>query len=63
MQQKPMYMIIAVLTALVAALVGSVVALVEGSAPSVAFRTGVGTFGAALTLVVMVMGGLGVVGS
>ena len=63
MQQKPMYMIIAVLTALVAALAGSVVALAEGGTPSVAFKTGVGTFAAALTLVLMVMAGLGVVGS
>jgi hypothetical protein len=62
-QQKVMYMIIAVLAALVAALVGSLVAVVEGGRPTVAFRTGVTTFAGALTLFLGVMVCLGVAGS
>ncbi|WP_327215370.1 hypothetical protein OG483_17575 [[Kitasatospora] papulosa] len=63
MQQKPMYVIIAVLAALVAALAGSLVTVVEGGRPTVAFRTGVTTFAGALTLILGVMVCLGVVGS
>ncbi|MER7932114.1 MULTISPECIES: hypothetical protein [unclassified Streptomyces] len=63
MQQKSMYVIIAVLVALVAALAGSLVAVVEGGRPTAAFRTGVTTFAGALTLVLGVMVCLGVVGS
>ncbi|MFG2476588.1 hypothetical protein [Streptomyces fagopyri] len=63
MQQKSMYVVIAVLVALVAALAGSLVAVVEGGRPAVAFRTGVTTFAGALTLVLGVMLCLGVVGS
>ncbi|MFI0816750.1 hypothetical protein [Streptomyces sp. NPDC021115] len=55
-------MVIAVLTALVAALTGSLVAVVEGGRPTVAFKAGVGAFAAALTLVLGVMASLGVVG-
>ncbi|MFI1764419.1 hypothetical protein ACH41H_20545 [Streptomyces sp. NPDC020800] len=63
MQQKSMYVIIAVLVALVAALAGSLVAVIEGGRPTVAFKTGVTTFARALTLVLGVMVCLGVVGS
>ncbi|MGW2701728.1 hypothetical protein [Streptomyces sp. NPDC001340] len=63
MQQRLMYVIIAALTALVAALAGSLVAVVEGDRPTVVFRTGAATFGGALTLVLAVMLCLGVVGS
>ncbi|MEU6817844.1 MULTISPECIES: hypothetical protein [Streptomyces] len=55
-------MIIAVLTALVAALAGSLVAVVEGGRLTVAFKTGVVAFAAALTLALGVMASLGVVG-
>jgi hypothetical protein len=58
-----MYVIIAVLVALVAALTGSLVAVVEGGRPTVAFKTGVTTFAGALTLVLGIMVCLGVVGS
>ncbi|ORT59292.1 hypothetical protein [Streptomyces sp. CB03238] len=63
MQQKSMYVIIAVLAALVAALAGSLVAVVEGGRPTMALKTGVTTFAGALTLVLGVMVCLGVVGS
>ncbi|AJF65956.1 hypothetical protein [Streptomyces vietnamensis] len=63
MQHKSMYVIIAVLMALVAALAGSLVAVVDGGKPTVAFRTGATTFASALTLVLGVMICLGVVGS
>lgn len=63
MQQKLMYVIIAVLAALAAALVGSLVAVVEGGRPTAAFRTGATTFAGALTLFLGVMVCLGVVGS
>lgn len=63
MQLKLMYMIIAVLTALVVALFGSVVTVVEGGRPLTAFKTGAVTFAGSLTLLVVVMGALGVVGS
>jgi hypothetical protein len=55
--------IIAVLTALVAALAGSVVTVVEGGRPTAAFKTGALTFAGSLTLLIVVMGALGVVGS
>jgi hypothetical protein len=57
-----MYVIIAVLVALVAALAGSLVAIVEGGRLTVAFKTGVVAFAAALTLALGVMASLGVVG-
>ncbi len=63
MQQQSMYVIIAVLMALVAALAGSLVAVVEEGKPTVVFKAGVATFAAALTLVLCVMLCLGVVGS
>ncbi|EFL24450.1 hypothetical protein SSOG_04164 [Streptomyces himastatinicus ATCC 53653] len=63
MQLRLMYVIIAVLLALVAALTGSVVTLVEGGRPTAAFRTGAITFAGSLTLLIVVMGALGVVGS
>lgn len=56
-------MIIAVLVALVAALVGSVVTVIEGGLPTAAFKTGALTFAGSLTLLIVVMGALGVVGS
>ncbi|MFI8389825.1 hypothetical protein [Streptomyces sp. NPDC085540] len=55
-------MVIAVLAALVAALVGSLVTTVEQGRPTVAFKTGVATFAVALTLALGVMASLGVVG-
>ncbi|MFC9271112.1 hypothetical protein ACFTXJ_25490 [Streptomyces zhihengii] len=63
MQLKLMYVIIAVLAALVAALSGSVVTLVEGGRPTAAFKTGALTFTGSLMLLVAVMGALGLVGS
>ncbi|MDR3083114.1 MAG: hypothetical protein LBV60_19720 [Streptomyces sp.] len=63
MQLRLMYMIIAVLVALVAALAGSFVTVVEGGRLTVAFKTGALTFTGALSLLVVVMGALGVVGS
>ncbi|MFE4021760.1 MULTISPECIES: hypothetical protein [Streptomyces] len=63
MQQKSMYVIIAFLAALVAALVGSLVTVVEGGRLTVAFKTGAAVFTGALTLVLGVMASLGVVGS
>jgi hypothetical protein len=61
-EQRSLYVIIAVLTALVAALAGSLVAVVEGGRPTVALKTGVVAFAAALTLALGVMASLGVVG-
>ncbi|MFD7091015.1 hypothetical protein ACFV94_24905 [Streptomyces sp. NPDC059896] len=63
MQLRLMYVIIAVLAALVAALTGSVVTVVEGGRPTAAFKTGALTFASSLTLLIVVMGALGVVGS
>ncbi|MFE7574884.1 MULTISPECIES: hypothetical protein [unclassified Streptomyces] len=63
MQLRLMYVIIAVLAALVAALTGSVVTVVEGGRPTAAFKTGALTFAGSLTLLIVVMGALGVVGS
>lgn len=63
MQLKLMYVIIAVLAALVVALVGSVVTIVEGGRSTAAFKTGALTFASSLTLLFLVMGALGVVGS
>lgn len=62
MEQRSLYVIIAILTALVAALAGSLVAVVEGGRLTVAFKTGVGAFAASLTLALVVMASLGVVG-
>ena len=62
MHQKQMYVIIAVLTALVAALAGSLMAVADGERPLVALKTAVGTFAGALTLMLAVMACLGVVG-
>ncbi|MFJ2173913.1 hypothetical protein ACIOHE_13495 [Streptomyces sp. NPDC087851] len=56
-------MIIAVLTALVAALAGSLVTVVEGGRPTTAFKAGAFAFAGSLTLLIVVMGALGVVGS
>jgi hypothetical protein len=58
-----MYVIIAVLAALVAALASSLVAVSEGGRPLVALRAGATTFAGALTLILGVMACLGVVGS
>ena len=63
MQLRLMYVIIAVLVALVAALAGSVLTVVEGGRPAAAFKTGAMTFAGSLTLLIVVMGALGVVGS
>ncbi|MEV4430066.1 hypothetical protein ACIGN6_27175 [Streptomyces sp. NPDC053792] len=63
MQLRLMYVIIAVLVALVAALAGSFVTVVEGGRPTAAFKTGALAFAGSLTLLVVVMSALGVVGS
>ncbi|WP_435057466.1 hypothetical protein [Streptomyces sp. bgisy060] len=63
MQLRLMYVIIAVLVALVAALAGSFVTVVEGGRPPAAFKTGALAFAGSLTLLVVVMSALGVVGS
>ncbi|WP_097962223.1 hypothetical protein [Streptomyces sp. or20] len=63
MQQTLMYVIIAILTALVAALAGSFVTVIEGGRPTTAFKAGAFTFAGALTLLVVVMDAIGVVGS
>ncbi|MEU2484931.1 hypothetical protein ABZ593_10045 [Streptomyces sp. NPDC012617] len=63
MQLRLMYVIIAVLVALVAALAGSFVTVAEGGRLTAAFKTGALTFAGALSLLVVVMGALGVVGS
>lgn len=61
-EQRALYVIIAVLAALVVALTGSLVSVVDGGRPTVAFRTGGVAFAAALTLILGVMASLGVVG-
>ncbi|MFI5921558.1 hypothetical protein ACIA8M_23800 [Streptomyces anulatus] len=63
MQQKSMYVIIAVLMALVVALAGSLVAIVEEGKPTVVLKAGAVTFTGTLTLALGVMLCLGVVGS
>ncbi|MFD4736990.1 hypothetical protein ACFWNQ_06390 [Streptomyces virginiae] len=63
MQLTLMYVIIAVLAALVAALAGSFVTIVEGGRRTAAFKTGALTFAGSLTLLIVVMGALGVVGA
>ncbi|MFH9264606.1 hypothetical protein ACH4KN_10145 [Streptomyces sp. NPDC017546] len=63
MQQTQMCMIIAVLAALVAAVTGSFVTVVEGGRPTTAFKAGAFTFAGSLTLLILVMDALGVVGS
>lgn len=63
MQLRLMYVIIAVLAALVAALAGSFVTVVEGGRPTTVFKAGAFTFAGSLTLLIVVMGALGVVGS
>lgn len=63
MEQRVLYVIIAILTALVAALTGSLVAIVEGRSPTVVFRMGVAAFAGALGLTIVVMASLGVVES
>ncbi|MFJ6437606.1 hypothetical protein [Streptomyces sp. NPDC091416] len=63
MQQTLMYVIIAVLAALVTALAGSFVAVVEGGRPTSALKAGAFTFAGSLTLLIVVMDALGVVGS
>lgn len=62
MPQKSMYVMIAVLAALVVALVTSLVAAFAGERPTAVFRSGGTTFAAALTLGLGVMAALGVVG-
>ncbi|WP_327655862.1 hypothetical protein [Streptomyces sp. NBC_00483] len=62
MPQKPMYVIIAVLAALVVALTTSLVAAFAGERPTAVFKSGGATFGAALTLALGVLAALGVVG-
>lgn len=62
MEQRVLYVVIAVLSATVVALVGSVVSALEDGRPAVAFKTGGATFAVALTLVLGVMASLGVVG-
>lgn len=62
MEQRSLYVVIAVLTALVAALAGSLVVVAEGGRPTMALKTGVAAFAVALTLVLGVMASLGVVG-
>ncbi|MFF3650354.1 hypothetical protein ACFYXV_17180 [Streptomyces sp. NPDC002181] len=63
MQQRSMYVIIGVLAALVVAVAGSLVAVLEGGRLTTALKTGAATFAGALTLVLGVMLCLGVVGS
>ncbi|MDX3357973.1 hypothetical protein PV703_32740 [Streptomyces sp. ME01-24h] len=63
MQLRLMYMTIAVLAALIAALAGSLVALVDGGRPTAALRAGALTFAGALPLLIAIMAALGVVGS
>ncbi|MCT2589706.1 hypothetical protein LHJ74_07190 [Streptomyces sp. N2-109] len=63
MQLRVMYVIIAVLAALVVALAGSLVTAVEGGRPAATLKTGAFTFVGALTLLIVVMNALGVVGS
>ncbi|MBT3158813.1 hypothetical protein KQH42_15835 [Streptomyces sp. CHA1] len=63
MQLRLMYVIIAVLMALVAALTGSVVTVVEGGRLTAAFKTAALTFAGSLSLLIVVMGALGVVSS
>lgn len=63
MQLRLMYVIIAVLAALVAALAASFVTVVEGGRPTASLKAGSLTFAGALTLVIGVMAALGVVGS
>ncbi|MBT2478703.1 hypothetical protein [Streptomyces sp. ISL-94] len=63
MQLKLMYVIIAILVALVAAQAGSLVTLVSGGRRSTAFKTGAVTFAGSLSLLIVVMGALGVVGA
>ncbi|MGA5166276.1 MULTISPECIES: hypothetical protein [Streptomyces] len=63
MQLRLMYVIIAVLAALVVALAGSFVTRLEGGRPTVALKTGALAFAGALTLLIVVMTALGVVGS
>jgi hypothetical protein len=58
-----MYVIIAVLAALVAALAGGLVTVVEGGRPTTAFKIGALTFAGSLSLLIVVMGALGVVGA
>jgi hypothetical protein len=62
-QQTLTYVIIAVLAALVAALAGSFVTVVEGERPTTALKAGAFTFACSLTLLIVVMDALGVVGS
>ncbi|WP_030547578.1 hypothetical protein [Streptomyces albus] len=63
MQLRLMYVIIAVLAALVVAVAGSFVTVIEGGRPTAALKTGAVAFAGALTLLIVVMGAVGVVGS
>ncbi|MFH8490185.1 hypothetical protein [Streptomyces longisporoflavus] len=63
MQLKLMYVITAVLVALLAALAGSFVTVIEGGRPTAALKNGALAFAGSLSLLIVVMGALGVVGS
>ncbi|MFJ3930292.1 MULTISPECIES: hypothetical protein [unclassified Streptomyces] len=63
MQLKLMYVMMALLGALVAALVGSLVAAMEGGRPIEAVKSGAKTFAVALPLLIVVLTALGVVGA
>ncbi|MFD6426215.1 hypothetical protein [Streptomyces sp. NPDC060198] len=63
MQLRLMYVIIAVLAALLAAAAGSFMAVIDGGRPTAALRAGAFAFVGALSLLIVVMGALGVVGS
>ncbi|MEV0276672.1 hypothetical protein AB0I22_09870 [Streptomyces sp. NPDC050610] len=63
MQLRLMYVIIAVLMALVVAAAGSFVTVMEGGRLTAALKTGAFTFAGALSLLIVIMGALGVVGS
>ncbi|MEV8069622.1 hypothetical protein AB0P32_26480 [Streptomyces sp. NPDC085995] len=63
MQLKLMYVMIALLGALVAALAGSLVAVMEGGRGTEAVKSGAKTFAVTLPLLIVVLTALGVVGA
>ncbi|MFJ9572121.1 hypothetical protein [Streptomyces bacillaris] len=63
MQLRLMYVMIALLGALVAALAGSLVAVMEGGRGTEAVKSGAKTFAVALPLLIVVLTALGVVGA
>ncbi|MFE0640033.1 hypothetical protein ACFW2Y_00160 [Streptomyces sp. NPDC058877] len=63
MQLKLMYVMIALLGALVAALAGSLVAVMEGGRGTEVVKSGAKTFAVALPLLIVVLTALGVVGA